>query len=349
MKNKILLTAGIYFLLYLPTMYAQNGNRLSDFRDTLAIKPNADIQIFFIGNTLEKMAKYKKADSLKTLLIDDWEKAKQESSYPAASKTTHYFVDPNGKRRLKAESDDYQEPALDIRKEIRSLRLNLPLYEFIIYDLANNYEIHVYLNKPEQLVALKNISLNEAIFSIAGNAQAQRRYYRVDLENINGQWKMSQHFSSRKLEIGVTSCINLSVFGSQLSPGIIMGGCLTLYDKRAIPLYGIDLLYNTNFVGGDLNYNWGSINYIESIDLRILSNISYKGKYRTRRTGSGDWLGVNFGYMLPSGTNDLLDNKFKYGISLYFNRFNLTLDGIYTDSDVVVLYTVEIPLFRRNN
>jgi len=355
MKNKILLICGLYFTLHVPAIQAQNEDRL--FRDTIAIKPNADCQIFFIGSTLKEMAKYKKADSLKTLLIDDWEKAKQESSYPVASKTTHYFVDPNGKRRLKAESDDYQEPALDICKEIRLLHLNLPAYMFIIYDLANKYEIQLYFNKPEQLAALKNISLNEAIFSIAGNAQAQRRYYRVDLENNSGQWKMSQHFSNRKLEIAALGTVNLSVIGSQLSPGISLGGCFTLTDKQGIPTFGIDLFYSTNFFGGNIDNDFGRLTFVDAIELRILQNASlfHNGKQQYKRRGNYDWLGVNFGYILPATTynlpSTLLNNTFKYGISLYFNRFNIAIDAVFLpDGNTIILYSLAIPLtYRRNH
>jgi hypothetical protein len=355
MKNKMLLTAGLCSTLYLPAISAQNESKGRELRDTIVIKPDADVQIFFMGNNLREMAKYKKADSLKTLLIDDWEKARHEPSYPATSKTTHYFVHPNGKRRLKAESDDYQEPALEVRKEIQSLSLNLPPYEFIIYDLANNYEIQLYFNKPDQLADLKNINLNEAISSITGDAQALKAYYRVDLENSSGQWKMNKHFSNRKLEIGMVGSINLSAIGSQLSPGISLGACFTLTDKLAIPVFGIDLLYNQYFFGGNINNNFGNLNGAQSIDLRILynDNLFKNVKHYTKQHGASDWAGFDFGYMLPS-TADVsspLGNNFKMGLSLYFNRVNVTLDWIYltNPNNTVFQFTVAMPIVLRRN
>ncbi len=342
MKTKMLLTAGACLVLSLRTIHAQSIDTPPSLRDTLVIKLNTDVQIFFVGNNLGKMVKYKKADSLKTLLIADWEKAKQEPSYPAASKITHYFVHPNGKRRLKAENADYQEPLLDIEKEKRSLSLNLPPYEYVIYDLANSYELHIYFKNPDQLASLINISLNSAIHSIAGNEEMQNGYCRVDIENKSGEWKAEKKFGAKTLTIGLTTCANLNLIGSQWSPGLGVGLSGRFTDKRSIPVFGIDLLFNDNVLANFTSTEFTNFYEIESIDMRVF----YNPRHNTQ--GKSIWIGLDFGYVL-SPQLGLLNNNFKGGFSLNFKQFNLAFDAIYihsqpSDRNGIYQFTLSVPI-----
>src|SRR4051794_2642149 len=118
MKNAMLYALWICFGLS-TTINAQNNNSTSStddenrYRDTIMIIPSPESKVLLIGNGMKSLVKSPGIDSLKNLMINDVNNARKQASYPASAKVTHYFVSPNGKRRLKTESEDYTEPVVN--------------------------------------------------------------------------------------------------------------------------------------------------------------------------------------------------------------------------------------------
>ncbi len=144
------------FVFSTGSIYAQTN---TPDNDTILMLIRDRVKVMFIGNDLSEMADFKKVDSLKVLFINDLEEARKQSSYPMDSRTTHYFVHPNGKRRLKAENEDYSESDIDLTAEKSSLGLDLPPYLYIIHDFSSNYELRIYLEHPEELSRVFNCTL----------------------------------------------------------------------------------------------------------------------------------------------------------------------------------------------
>ncbi len=132
---------GALFALIGTTVSAQKDE---PFKDTITISPTKDFTIMFIGHDMNKMVEKNRFDSLKLFFVSDMEQASSQSAYPPNTKLTYYFVAANGKRRLKAESEDYQAP-IDIEKEKQSLQAGLPAYQYVIIDMPNDCQYSIYV------------------------------------------------------------------------------------------------------------------------------------------------------------------------------------------------------------
>src|ERR1700722_16580318 len=147
MKNQIFLVLGLFLAITCHYATAQTGGEYLANHDTILINLSPDAKIVLMGNDMQGIAKYMRLDTLKTLLIEDIRKAKLSPNYPAESHNTHYFIARSGKRRLKAESDDYQGE-INVGKEKFEMRLNLPAYMYTIHDMTTGYETYIYVTAP---------------------------------------------------------------------------------------------------------------------------------------------------------------------------------------------------------
>jgi hypothetical protein len=295
-----------------------NAQNESNFKDTLVINPNADAKVLFIGIDLEEMAIYNRADSLKDFFLADLEKARQQPSFPADSRITHYFVHPNGKRRLKAESTDYQEPALDVAKEIRSMGLNLPAYAYIIHDAVKNCELQIYLSGPEKISELRNLNITEAIQSIAKDKKAQRKFFRIDIMSQDGQWKRKTAINKKVKSFEIHTQIGAGIIGSQLTPDLGIEFAYAFSNKYSIPQLRIGGTWRFNMLTSYANHEFNDFYNITSYNLSLLANVG-QGK-----VSSIKWAGLEFGYLVANG--GFLNNNYKLGVVYAFDAIQVELD-----------------------
>src|SRR4051812_18412054 len=148
------------------TVFCAEEESKKDLRDTIVIIPDTNIKVVFIGHDMKAMSTFARIDTVKNMLINDIAKASLREGYPKAAKTTHYFVSSEGKRRLKAETEDYLEQGVDVEKEKRSLMLGLLPYAYYIHDLESGYELQLYIADPAQINSLGSYKLGDAIATI---------------------------------------------------------------------------------------------------------------------------------------------------------------------------------------
>ncbi len=287
---------------------AQTEKENQQIKDTIIFTPDAQTKVILTGDELKQMVKYKKIDSLKLLFISDLEEARKQPAFPVNSKTTYYFVSANGKRRLKAESEDYTEQEINIATEKKSLDLNLPPYEYIIYDFSNNYECHIYLKDPEQISALKNINFGESFTAIEKNKKLMMRNYRVDLAKEDNRWKVKDSASLKSMSIYVGPAFGMSLIGSKASPMINVNAIFEKNYKNGIPFYKFGIGYTANVFTEMTDKKLSDLTLLSSYEIKYMLN------YNLRTSNSKPkWIGPEIGW-LTEQHNGPLNNKFKAGI-----------------------------------
>lgn len=302
MKKQVLFALGACYALCYP-ISAQNTVASSEFRDTLILTRNNTMKILFIGPSMETMKKYGRADSLKNYFLSDLTKAKQQASYPAESRVTHYIVHPNGKRRLKSESEDYQEPAIDVAKEVRAMDLNLPAYAYIIHDIAANAELQIYLSSPSEISELERTDLTRAIHTIAAGKRSSRRYSNIELKEENGVWVRKMAGRKKANAFEVNSLFGAALIGNQLSPELGTQISYVANDKHSVPVFKAGFLLTycvfTEYANKEFDNFYGVSSYNITLMMR-------DGNSAQR------WVGFELGRMDADG--GYLDGNYKLGL-----------------------------------
>jgi|GEM_PF-1823953 len=317
MKTQVLVALMMSCVLNLNLM-AQRGSSIGLRKDTLIITVNSAVKVLVIGNSMSDIAAYTRADSLKDCFIADLEKAKQQPSFPSGSKMIHYFVHPNGKRRLKAENEDYQEPVLDVAKEIRSMSLDLPPYVYIIYDIGADCEVQIYLAGPERIVDLRDVRLTDAIHSLVSDKKALRKYYRIWLESGQGQWKRKMVLNKSVESLEVRTMVGAGIFGSQLSPDVGIELSYVFSDKYSIPTFRIGGSMRSYLFSSYANREFGDFYQVTS------SNVSVMFFDSKGASSSVRWAGLEAGILSADG--GFLDNTYKLGVVYTFNSIQVAFD-----------------------
>ncbi|MEO6904382.1 MAG: hypothetical protein ABI315_14680 [Bacteroidia bacterium] len=360
MKNKMLKALGACFTLMTLVIHAQldpstrrkffnNGtDQTLILNDTIIFTPDAQTKIFFIGDNLKRMVAFGKIDSLKTLLINDLEEAKKNPSFPVDSKMTHYFVHPNGKRRLKTESADYIEQEVNVAKEKQSLNLDLSPYGYIIHDLSNDYEIQIFVKEPAQISALKDVNFNESIAVVAENRKLQKKNFRLDIEKTQQGWTVRNKFSVKNnSSIVLVPAIGVSLIGSRWSP-IFGADVLYMYsNKHARPIF------KTGF--GWLPYTFTDLKDDKLSDLSLISCLELKFLWNAslKTSAKSKWAGFQVGWLQDktyawTGNTAFqhpgpLNNAFKVGFLLEgIGPFNFSIDQVYLNLTLIYGVTFKI-------
>jgi hypothetical protein len=360
MKNQMLFALGACFSLTTTVVYAQKDhatkrklvnavlNDVEILKDTLIFIPDPQTKVLYIGDNLKQMTAYKKLDSLKFLLISDLEEARKDASFPVDSKMTYYFVHPNGKRRLKAESADYMEQEVNIAKEKQSLDLDLPPYGYIIYDLSTNYQCQIFVKQPEQISTLKNINFNECLTVVAANRRLQYKNFRLDLEKTQQGWSIKDKYGvKRNSSVILLPTIGIGLIGSRWSPELGVELMYMHNNKHAVPNFKTGLAWSmytfTDFKDGKLS----DLALISSTDFKFLWYVTPKRGSRSKWGGfqigllndkTRDWLSDH--YSVQDGP---LQHAFKFGISFEgIGPFNFSIDQITAKNCVFYGATIKI-------
>ncbi|MES2379586.1 MAG: hypothetical protein V4538_01005 [Bacteroidota bacterium] len=306
--------------------------------DTLVIKLVGNNKILFIGDGFKNMMKYAKADSLKTLFINDLEAARANKTLAIDAQKVFYFVNESGKRRIKAENAEYNNNSVDVGYEIKRLQLDLPKYEYHIYDLISGYRIEIYLSDPQELKnILGSISLNEAINYTYKNAGDElKRSYKINLNADNG-YTIASKTRGHADAIELAPSFGVGLLGNTFAPIVGFDLWLRLTDKYSVAKYKMGLgLTAFPFA----NTNQGEITGISLVN-------SYEGRFAfnlyAQNRGKTTWLGLQAGLMK---SNDIktFDNAFKFGFLYEGNgTFNYSFDIIKGKDLYIYGLTIKMP------
>jgi hypothetical protein len=325
MKTKLLLALWLCFGLSLTSAFAEEPEKDLIIQDTIIFLPDSNVKVLFIGDAMKEMTSCQRIDSVKMMLISDVEKAQARAGYPVAAKTTHYFISTEGKRRLKAESEEYLEQGVDVEKESRSLQLGLLPYAYFIHDLVSGYEIQIYLSDPSQLKLLKNYNLSAAISTIAADKKMKRNSFKTELERRDNEWILKSTKRRRNDLLEITPNFGFGLFGNQWSPAVGLDLRLTLTNKYGLPSYrfGFGLVGYTFTHDNSLDFS--NVNFLQSYNLTLMANLSaYDTKYTKAK-----WFGVSGG-LLNTTDDSGLDKRYKAGIVAEgFVPFSFSFDIIF--------------------
>jgi hypothetical protein len=329
MKRLLLLTCGL-IMASTNLLFAQKqGITESDLlytndspSDTLVIKLSGNDKILIIGGNLKDIHKYKQADSIKTLFLSDILLAQANNSLNAEATKVYYFVTNNGKRRLKAENVDLTENAVNVAYELKRLQLDLPKYEYHLYDLKNEYQIQIYLADAKELkTQLESINIEKAIDFVNTNAKKDfNRTFKIELATENG-FNILNKTQGRQDAIAINCEVGVGLVGNTMAPVAGVNLFLYLTNKYSFGSYKFGLSYNAfpvvNTLGGDVK------------GVSLLHSYSLKA-YRRPNFGNKDndyWLGMHLGIMK---SNDLqsFDNAKKFGLLLGHKVMNYSFDVI---------------------
>lgn len=347
MKKLMLMAYGAFFVLAQSTVSAQEnkpnvkhvpalGENLSSYHDTIVINLQGNNKIIFIGNALKKMGKYQKADSLKMLFLNDFEKAVSENSITKEVQTVHYFVHGSGKRRLKAETPDYSDDKVDVDYEIIRLNLDLPKYRYFIHDLSSGYELQVYINDPGQVKnILDSVNLNGAIHYSGickkGYTGAALRSYKLEINADHNNYKLVNVTKGLNDQIQISGVLGIGILGNVLSPMLGANLDFAFADRYAIGKFKAGISISAfNIVSMNAGKITG-VSLVRSYDLNLMYNLS-------SGTHKNYYVGLQGGFM-KSNELSPFNNALKSGIVVQTPRVGIcSLDQIYCDGSKKWIY-----------
>ena len=322
MKMKLLLATGLSIALALTKSYAGDPETESGKNDTLIFSPIIDSKVLVIGPDMSLFADYTKLDSIKTLFLSDMKKSQEQNSYPAGSKVTHYFVHPNGKRRIKAESTDFLQQGINVEEERKSLSLELFPYSYILHDLESDIYCTIYLREPSQLSSLETISFNDALRSLSADKKAARKHYRIDLEKEGSEWKHKSEFASHQDFLELTPSFGIGNIGGAWSPALGAHLSITFNNKYGLPEYKLGAALNGYLFANYFNKTFSNFYPVHDYQLSFMFN------FAPLRSSKANWFGLQGGFF-QSRESGSLNGAFKAGIICEgFSVFNYSVDFI---------------------
>jgi len=345
MKKLLLLACGLVIACAKPLFAQKEGVTQVDLlysddspSDTLVIKLSGNDKILIIGGNLKDLHKYKQVDSIKTLFLTDILVAQANNTLNAEATKVYYFVTNNGKRRLKAENIDLTENAVNVAYELKRLQLDLPKYEYHLFDLKNQYQIQIYLADAKKLkTQLENTNIASAINFVNTNAKKDfNRTFKLELATENG-YKVTNKTQGRSDALMINGVFGVGIIGNTIAPVAGIDMLLYLSNKYSVGKWKTGLSYHVFPIANTLNNEIKSVSLINSISLKGLYNLNEESK------DNPFYLGLQIG-LLKSNEIKSFDNAFKWGILHSGKNLNYSFDVI-TDSNKNTLYglTVYLP------
>lgn len=327
--------------LSLPTNAQSDCEKQTSFtsdenKDTIIINPSPGIKFILIGKNTNDLELYNNLDSVKALFLNDIETATQAGTYPTTSKVTYYFIHPNGKRRLKAENEDYIEPVINVQKELRSMSLELPPYEYIIYALGNDYEFHIHIKDPKDLSKISAVNLKDALAAALEDKKIIKQSTKIEIEKTNEHWVIKDHSRDKTDLLELTPAFGMSLIGSRWSPMAAFNLSIILDDKYGDAYIKTGLTYSVNSFADWSSEKFTNLNIVATYGLRYMMRVSGTKK---------GWLGLQGGYMKSYEKEGPLHDKYKVGITAEgFGAFNFDFDVIFLGSKQSIYgLTLKVP------
>lgn len=280
--------------------------------DTVVVHLKQNNKVLIIGNTLNKLKDFgPTADRLKTAFLNDISKAFSERTIGSSALEVHYFVQDENKRRIKAEAAEYSEKRVDVAFEILRLKLDLPKYNYTIYNLNTGMRILVFMNHPDSLISqLGEVSLNEAIVEATKSKKLIQNYYKVEVATDSNYVREIKRAGANSYLFQFVPTVGVTLFGNTLSPVLGSQIDLRFNNKYGIGKYRVGFLFESFPIIERTNGEITSINGIANLECRFLVNtLPYK-------RNNSYWLGFQAGLLIPS--NQQMFNApeaFKFGFT----------------------------------
>ena len=298
----------------------------SEVGDTIVVLLKQNNKVLIVGNTLKKLKDYgPTADRLKTVFLNDISKAFSERSISSSALEVHYFVQDENKRRIKAEAAEYSEKRVDVPFEILRLKLDLPKYNYTIYNLNTGLRMMVFMNHPDSLLSqLGEVSLNEAIVEATKSKKLIQNYYKVEVATDSNHVREIKRAGAKSFLVQFVPIIGVTLFGNTLSPVLGSQFDLRFNNKYGIGKYRVGFLFEGFPMIERTNGEITSINGMANLECRVLVNtLPFKSK-------TAYWLGIQAGLLIPS--NEQMFNApeaFKIGFTTeVMGPFNWSFDLI---------------------
>lgn len=256
--------------------------------DTLVVQLENNNHIRIVANSFKDLSKYSRADSLLAVFATDAQRAHAGKSYSEWPKVMHYLMTADGKRRLKMQNDEFTEGEFNLEKEKYRLHENIPAYHYTVYDLASETELHLYLERAENITLLQQHSIDSAIQALAQWRKQTKRYYNVQLLPQQHRYALGKTKGELKRTLEFSPDINAYLIGNQWTPTIGFEAKVVLSNKYGTPYLsagGAMMSYVfSDFSAGKFNGFTHNIGY----DLRLSFNMNDMG-------GKPLWFGVEGG------------------------------------------------------
>lgn len=290
------------------------------YEDTIEIRLQGTDRVFFVGADMEKMAKYQKADSIKTLFLNDWQQAVEKGSVDSSASEVYYFVSEGGKRRLKAESPEFTETKVDPSEEMRKLSMDLPKYTYTVYDMSSGYRFIIYGSDPSRLMdELANTSFDRNIAEAGKVKKDVRKNYKLNMDGST--YAITGRQSKRHL--------------ASIEAVPLMGAAVL--ENRPVPGLGGDIYFRANDKYGSGLFKAGvgirfyplvEMSKGEVTDMKVVQFYDLQLKMNVNEThGKETWLGIHGG--LIDSDAQRFKNTWQFGFSYDGNGpFNYSIDFI---------------------
>lgn len=284
-------------------------------RDTLFVVTDSQVKILIIGDDFRDMVDYNRADSMIELFLKDYQNALSQEAISDHSKTVHYIVHPSGKRRFKAESEDFQEPVINIKKEVNNMGLELPAYVYILYDIQFNTEIQIYVKNPDQLTNLTNTRFTPLLKDQKSDKKMLKNAYCIELKSENKEWKKSSRRILGRETLELNPLFGAGIIGSQLSPQASFQFAFGETNKYGEGLWRAGISYQVNLLSNYSNNDFSNLQIIQSINANFMMN------YSELLSSPHRWFGAELGYV--HSATGILNQSVKFGLLYSYRYFQL--------------------------
>jgi hypothetical protein len=283
-------------------------------QDSIILQPQPAVKIILTGAPLKELLNYKRIDTLLRLFKTDFAIA-QESQLAPGTKVVHYLVNTNGKRRMKAESEDFQEPAFNLHKEANAMLMELPAYGYYLYDLKYGIEVQIFCSSPEQLKGLDLEELKDVLQSQKLKKTEVRRTRSYVIRKNESAWNGAARIFAPKDVLEINATFGLGVIGSKLSPETGVKIAILQTNRYGQPKWTAGLSFNLNLLTDFSNGDFTGIHAIQSLNGFFMASGSGIGE------GLWKWVGVQAGYVFNSP--GILNKSPKLGILTTFKGYQL--------------------------
>jgi len=245
--------------------------------DTLVVQLENNNQVHIVTSSFSELARYHRADSLLAIFVADAQRAHAGKSYSEWPKVMHYLMTADVKRRLKIQSDEFTEEEFNLEKEKHRLQENVPPYHYTVYDLATETELHLYLERAENITLLQQHRIDSAIQALTRFKKQTKRYYKLQLLPQQQTYAVGNTKGKLARSLEFSPDVNAYLIGNQWTPTIGVEARVMLNNKYGTPYLsfgGAMMSYVfSDFGGGRFNGFTHNVGY----DLRLAFNTNANG------------------------------------------------------------------------
>jgi len=310
----------LVFIAFSLPLFAQTPEPAAS-SDTLQIRLQGRNQVFITGKSLRGLAEYKSADSLKTIFFTDLEKALNSAAFPETPKRIYYFVNQQGKRRLKAELNEDLTTKLDLPYEKTRMILDLPPLHYTIYDLAKNVDIHFFLEDTSAFSVAANTSLNGGVQVMEKDRKKLRGLSTYRLEKTGFGFESRNPSKTTHFSTEAQAYIGGLLIGSMPSPVISYDFIfrITQKPKTNKVQFRAGFSYSAFVITEFKDNQFQNVNPGSYWHLLLQTNLGFE---------RDSWFGITGGQFSTNNNIGLPENAFKFGLQANFDRNSFSFESI---------------------